>query len=378
MRGVMPLPRSVLFAILFTVAAASIYGRAESQVTQPASTSPRVELVPAPALKLPGNVDSNSPAVWQLVAGRWFLHVLTSVAGSPSYSWGGSLTTLSSPRTVEITPWPGEGVWMEAIVPDVDGTWYGYYHNERVAEQQCPQTDKVIPRIGAARSADRGATWVDLGIIIEAPPGTYDCSTSNHYFVGGIGDPSVMLDPDSRDLYVFYSQYVKAARWQGVTIARLAWADRDNPVGKVMVWRGGIWVPARKLRASGDTDTQPKWLYPLATPVLPAGESWHDGDDEVDAFWGPSVHWNTHLQLYVMLLNHARNAEFGQEGIYVSFAPKLDDPRLWSKPVKILDGGGWYPEAIGLETAVGTGKLSGEWARFFMSGTSRHYIRFIQ
>ena len=99
MRGVMPLPRSVLFAILFTVAAASIYGRAESQVTQPASTSPRVELVPAPALKLPGNVDSNSPAVWQLVAGRWFLHVLTSVAGSPSYSWGASLTTLSSPRT---------------------------------------------------------------------------------------------------------------------------------------------------------------------------------------------------------------------------------------------------------------------------------------
>src|SRR2546425_10586338 len=130
MRGVMPLPRPLHVVILRTVAAASIYGRAESQVTDPAS-SPRVELIPASAIKFPGNADSNSPAVWQLVAGRWFLHVLTSVAGSPSYSWGSSLTTLSSPRTVEITPWPGEGVWMEAIVPDVDGTWYGYYHNER-------------------------------------------------------------------------------------------------------------------------------------------------------------------------------------------------------------------------------------------------------
>ena len=30
------------------------------------------------------------------------------------------------------------------------------------------------------------------------------------------------------------------------------------------------------------------------------------------------------------------------------------------------------------KTAVGTDKLSGQWARFFMSGTSRHLIRFIQ
>jgi hypothetical protein len=120
------------------------------------------------------------------------------------------------------------------------------------------------------------------------------------------------------------------------------------------------------------------WSYPFASPVLPAAESWHDADTLVDAFWGPSVHWNTYLQLYVMLLNHAHDSEWGQEGIYVSFAPKLDDPRLWSPPVKILNGGSWYPQVIGLEPAAGTDKLAGEWARFFMSGTSRHLLRFIR
>ena len=370
--------RPFCFVVLFTVAAALVYGRAESQVTDPAPTSPRVELISAPDLKLPGNADSNSPAVWQLVAGRWFLHVMTSVAGAPSYSWGSGITTLRPPLPVTIVPWPGEGVWMEAVVPDVDGTWYGYYHNERVASQ-CSGTRKVIPRIGAARSADRGATWVDLGIILEAPAGTYDCGTSNHYFVGGIGDLSVMLDPDSRDIYLFYSQYVRFSRWQGVVVARMAWADRDRPVGKVTVWRGRMWAPARaKLPADGSDDAEPMWSYPLALPVMPAAEPWHDADEQVDAFWGPSVHWNTHLRLYVMLLNHARDAEFGQEGIYVSYAPRLDDPSLWSTPAKILDGGSWYPQVIGIETAVGTDKLSGQWARFFMSGTSRHLIRFIQ
>ena len=46
---------------------------------------------------------------------------------------------------------------MEAVVSAPDGTWYGYYHNERVATA-CGDTTKVVPRIGAARSKDHGAT----------------------------------------------------------------------------------------------------------------------------------------------------------------------------------------------------------------------------
>ena len=67
----------------------------------------------------------------------------------------------------------------------------------------CRGSDKVIPRIGAARSRDLGATWEPLGVILEAPPRTYDCTTDNEYFVGGVGDFSVQLDARSQDLYFF-------------------------------------------------------------------------------------------------------------------------------------------------------------------------------
>ena len=67
----------------------------------------------------------------------------------------------------------------------------------------------------------------------------------------------------------------------------------------------------------------------------------------VDAYWGPSVHWNTYLGQYVMLLNHARDARWNQEGIYISFASRLDDPSAWSAPVKIMDGGQTRPAGRG-------------------------------
>jgi hypothetical protein len=195
------------------------------------------------------------------------------------------------------------------------------------------------------------------------------------YFVGGVGDFSVRLDSASRDLYFFYSQYIRFDRLQGVGVARLAWADRDNPVGKIMVWNSRTWLPARALTlATGDL----RYVYPAAVPIFPATEPWHDDDSEVDAFWGPSVHWNTYLEQYVMLLNHARDAAWSQEGIYVSFAPRLDDPSLWSKPVRILNGGYWYPQVMGLEEGSGTDKVAGRWARFFTGGMSEHLIQFIK
>jgi hypothetical protein len=232
----------------------------------------------------------------------------------------------------------------------------------------------VLPRIGAARSFDRGATWEMLGVILEAPPRTYDCTTENLYFVGGVGDFSVQLDPQSQDLYFFYSLYLRSPSAQGVGVARLAWADRDEPNGKITIWRNGAWLPAA---AIGDADPQ-RWFYPAASPIVPATDSWHDDGQVVDAFWGPSVHWNTHISRYVMLMSRAKDRNWGTEGIYISYSPSLDDPALWSKPAKILNGGKWYPQVLGLETGSGTDKVAGEWARFFMMGTSHHLIHFIR
>ncbi len=367
--------RAVQSPLLVALVALALFVIATGLRAQsPVAISPEARLVSAPELRLSGEVDSNSPAVWDRIRGVPFFYVLTSFGGQPSTARGRSLTTLGAAQPVTLDPWPGGGVWMEAIVPDIDGTWYGYYHNEMPATSVCPGSDKVIPRIGAARSHDRGRTWEQLGIILEAPASAFTCTTNNVFFVNGIGDFSVQLDPDSRDVYLFFSQYERPSVQQGVAVARLAWADRDEPVGKVMVWRSRFWVPAaREVVVDDETTT---WAFEAGVPIFPVTDGWHDEDTTTNAFWGPSVHWNTYLQMYVMLLNRAKDTKYNEEGIYVSFTNRLNDPRLWSAPMKILNGGSWYPQVIGLDEGTGTDKVAGEWARFFMAGTSRHLVHF--
>jgi hypothetical protein len=333
-----------------------------------------VSLVPAPTLRLDGHVDSNSPAVWDRVAGHERLFVVTSAGGRPSVARGAELGRLGQPRPVELAPWPGGYVWLEAIVRGPNGTWYGYYHNEIPADDACPGSGKMVPRIGAARSRDQGATWENLGILLEAPADAVACETTNDYFVNGVGDFSVMLDASSRYLYFFLSQYGRPTTLQGIAVARMAWAERGAPVGKLMLWRATGWMPATRVGAADGGGSGV--VFETGTPVFPTIDGWHDEGTTTDAFWGPSIHWNSYLQQYVILLNRARTTGFASEGIYVSFAPRLDDPRLWSAPRKILDGGGWYPQVIGTVPGVGTDKLAGQSPRFFIGGTSRHLIRF--
>ena len=54
----------------------------------------------------------------------------------------------------------------------------------------------------------------------------------------------------------------------------------------------------------------------------------------------------------------------------------MDDPRGWSRPHKILNGGEWYPQVAGLEAATGTDRQAAQRARFFMTGRWERYIEF--
>jgi hypothetical protein len=154
-------------------------------------------------------------------------------------------------------------------------------------------------------------------------------------------------------------------------------------VGRADVWRDGIWQPARahwgtppaadRARANGRSLV---WEYPVGTPLQAAAHAWHDNDSQVDAFWGPSVHWNRSIQQYVMLLNRAKDENYAQDGIYISFAPRLDDPRLWSPPQRLLTGGKWYPQVIGLTAGRDTDKAATTVARLFVSGRSEWLINF--
>ena len=333
---------------------------------------PNAVLIPAPTVQLSGSVDSNSPAVWERVKGKPTVFVFTSFDGIPSRSSSLSgVGLLGAPVNVAINSWPPGRTWLEAIVPAADGTWYGFYHNERDVTG-CDHGGKTIPRLGAMRSTNRGLTWKNLGTILSMRRNTEQCETPNRYFAGGVGDFSAMLDEDQEYLYFFYSQYVRPASSQGVAVARLPWAERDAPAGKISVYDNGAWMPVRTVESNGNL------IYPVAGPIFPVAGSWHDDSEPLTAFWGPSVHWNTYLNHYVMLLNRARDTDWTQDGIYISFAPRLDDPELWSTPRKLLDGGRWYPQVFGLETETGTDKSAGAMARFYMSGSSDYLIQFVR
>jgi hypothetical protein len=257
---------------------------------------------------------------------------------------------------------------MEAVLTAPNGTLYGYYHNEPLG--LCPLTNKTAPRIGAARSLDNGYTWEDLGIILEVPTTALNCSTTNDYFAGGVGDFSVVLDQNEIDAYFFFSVYSGDHSRQGIAVGRLPWSQRDYPRGNLSLWDGLGWRYAR-----GTMPTQVRGFFQPG-PIYSATVSWHDDSESVDSFWGPSVHWNTFLNQYVMLLNRASDTAWTQEGVYIAFSPVLDDPSQWTIPTKIIDGGTWYPQVIGLERERGTDKLAGAVSRLFMGGRSDYYLVF--
>ena len=348
--------------------------------TSAAIPTPPATLVSAPLLTLPGVVDSNSPVIWDLEGGQREMFVLTSHSGVASIASGHDIDRLGRAEEISLVPHPGYGVWFEAVVSDEVDTWYGYYHNEWPATR-CDREDRFVPRIGAARSTDRGRTWTDLGPVIQAFQSATACGSTNRYVIGGDGDVSVMLDQSKTYLYFFYSQYHREPTAQGVAIARMLWANRGRPGGNVDLWRSGIWEPDSGRRTlspglPGMERRRLEWVYPAASPLVAPMFAWHDEDDRVDAFWGPSVHWNTAIEQYVMLLNRARDENYTQEGIYVSYAPRLDDPSLWTAPQKLLNGGRWYPQVVGLTIGTGTDKPAAGAPRFFMSGKSEWVINF--
>src|SRR5690242_2533576 len=114
------------------------------------SRVPTARLVSTSRLNLPGEIDSSNPAVWALDSGVARLFVISSWGGVPVRSAGSSIDSLRRDQPVAFESHPGHGVWMEAIVPDDSGAWYGYYHHERPADL-CGRPDRQLPRIGAMR-----------------------------------------------------------------------------------------------------------------------------------------------------------------------------------------------------------------------------------
>ena len=309
-------------------------------------------LRPAPSVEMPAIADCNSPAHWSDGQIRVF-----NSAGAPMISGGADQFHLGTAQPVREDSSEHLPMWIESTWRDSDGTLYGWYHNE--PEGICGGK-LTAPRIGAAVSYDDGNTFQDLGIVLESGD-RLDCSSANGFFAGGHGDFSVILDRAGKYFYFLFSNYGGNLDSQGIAIARMAFEDRRNPAGAVWKYFAGDW-------------TEPG-VGGRVSPIFPAVVSWQRSD--TNAFWGPSIHWNTFLNSYVVLMNHACcRPKWPQEGIYVSFNPDLANPAGWTGPSRILaNPPDYYPQVLGVEPD-GTDTAAGQTARFYIHGTSKWEIAF--
>ncbi len=317
-------------------------------------------VLPAQAVELPKVIDGNTAAMW--ADGQ--LHIFHST-GVPTRSRGADQFQLGNTERVQFDSNEHKPVWFEAVWRDTDGTLFLWYHNEPGGV--CKGNDLTLPRIGAAISYDNGKTVQDLGIVLESGDGP-DCESKNGFFAGGHGDFSVIPDRENGFFYFFFTNYGGAAGEQGVATARMTFADRHQPGGAVKKYYQGTWEePGRGGRM---------------TPIYRAAGTWQEST--TDSHWGPSVHWNTFLEKYVILMNHACcEPGWPQVGVYAAFNADLSNPGQWTVPWRILDIGdiahkpGYYPQVLGLEEG-GTDTLAGRVARLYVHGESHHEIVFLK
>jgi hypothetical protein len=358
--------------------------KAKSVHLGPSQEIPSVVLRQAPLIRMPGvamyrynhAVDSNSPVHWDgdtIYVFNSFLH--------PFRFSGPDIEHLGDKSDVHLGHIDDNlFMWIEATYKDSDGTLWGAYHHEPdgvcFADKHLP----TAPKIGWIRSEDNGKNWKDLGFIIMANPCAINCQTASPFDVGGTGDFVFFPDHEKNYIYFYGTSYDPRFAEQGVWAARMKYSERNNPSGKVMKWYKGGW--------------KEPGIWGHLTPVFPASCDYTHKDGSM--FWGPSIHWNTYLQMYVMVLNHAINTKLDGDGIYISYNRDIGDVNGWSKPVRIVDpaqikevmgndtstipdvvNSGWYPQVIG--TGKGqSDKLCGRTGRFFMGGISRLDVTFLK
>ncbi|MBM3744783.1 MAG: hypothetical protein FJW34_03170 [Acidobacteria bacterium] len=313
----------------------------------------RADLRVAEQIDMPARVDSNSPAFWR--EGRF--HLINS-DGAPALHTGASQLELETSEGIVIQGPERHGMWIEATWADSDGTVYAWYHHEPGI--LCPGTKLTAPEIGALVSHDGGKSFSDLGLILTSGD-RLDCAAKNGLFAGGHGDFSVILDREGRYFYFLFGNYGGDTFDQGIALARMAFEDRVAPAGAVWKYHAGGWG-------------QPG-LGGRVTPVFPVSAGWQQA--ETNAYWGPSVHWNTYLESYVVLMSHSCcRPLWPQAGVYVSFNPDVSDPLGWTVPQQILDRPvAYYPQVLGAEAGE-TDTLAGRVARFYLQGWSGYEIVF--
>lgn len=258
------------------------------------------------------------------------------------------------PVTFLADPEPRIGKWIEAVWQAPGGPLHGWFH----AEMPVGGAGRLfMPHIGRAISDDDGLTWRHRGDLLRLPVGRIDPTWRNGFFAGGYGDLCAVPDREGRWLYILFSSYHPDERAQGIAVLRLPAADPSAPPA---LWTATGW-------STDDGDA--------LRPIWPMRRGWRYADP--DGFWGPAVHYNHTLDAFVMLLNRTAGGagDLVQEGIYASFNRDLAVAEAWSTPLRIVRGGAWYPQAVGLDEGQGDTEM-GTIGRFFMAGFSAWTVEF--
>ena len=171
-------------------------------------------------------------------------------------------------------------------------------------------------------------------------------------------------------MYFLFSSYGGDLEEQGISFARMRWIDRDRPLDRfsgqslVQKWDGEGW------NADGIAGRSVAIMHDAAQV------SWTSSDNR--GYWGPSVHWNTDLHKFIVLMSRSGGGNYDPDGIYMTYTTTLDDPLSWAAPkLVIAKDQGWYPQVVGDPAIKGTDKLAGARARYFNRGASRFFIEFV-
>ena len=331
--------------------------------------NPYVRWVATDTMTWPGpRTDANSPLVWientlTLFFNNWHF------ADGRAYSriaTGPDLNNLETRGFVTIGDDPKlTHRWFESVIRLENGDLFAFFHSEEGVP--CSFYIKS-PQIGVALSQDNGYTWQNLGFILESPISENNCDAKNGFFSNGVGDFSVLLDKKQEYVYIYFANYPMndQVEDQGISAARIRVSDLFNPTDKAWRWyQGSYSEPGMGGRSSA---------------LFKVGKNFNFSDP--DSFWGPALHFNTYLNKYVMVMPRTQGGNpptlvWPTEGIYMTLSDDLTDPKSWSEPVKIAQGGYWYPQFVGINpNDQETDSKIGKWARFFLEGESKYLVQF--
>ena len=347
-------------------------------IVSAAAPLPRAALVTAPLIALPGAVDSNSPVMWDLEDGQRRMFVLTSHSGVPSRSLGTRSIASAVPRKSRCCRIPDTACGSKRSSRMMSRV-YGYYHNEWPASR-CGREDRAVPRIGAAKSGQRpyldrsrpGHPGLPERHVVRVAQSLCDRRRRRRQrdarpvedvsllFLQPIPSGPAVAGRRDRAIAVGGSRSTRRARR---VVARRDLGARSRAAhvlagiarSRTLASRVGISRSDAARRADPRVARRRRQGRCVLGTIGPLEHRDRAICDAAQSRERRDLRAGRHLRLY---------------------APRLDDPSLWTTPQKLLNGGRWYPQVVGLSPGTGTDKLAGSAPRFFMSGRSEWVINF--